>query len=554
MTQRDCRFPFCSLAISTCVLAAAGSAQVEFLSIQPLNPPAPVGHAVAPAGDLDGDDRADLLVTMPTAASRDGAIRVYSTGTGQLLLEAYGPRGAGAVFGWSAAGLGEDLDRDGVPELLVGAPEYRNAAAEPGVGALLVVSGRTGRTLRIHVGDGGGDLLGSSVAAVGDVDGDGVGDYAAGAPENGYPIPYYDNGYVRVWSGRTGLPLHFWKSDKFPSEFGQVVLPIGDVDGDGRPDIVATAYLGAFHDGSIGFARLYSGGTGKLLHTLRGRNGDEHFGMSAAAVGDVDGDRVPDVAIGVVNPFNFGRTGRVYVYSGRTGTIVRELVGTAGSLMFGRSMCAVGDVDGDGFTDVWVGDPGDTHQGARRGSGRVFSLRSSTQIGIVLSPQPGVGFGVTAASLGDLDGDGKDEFAVSLPRLAAGGFVSVRTLASTTRVGNACGPGRFRLDASVVRLSAGGFDCFLSGRRRNAIGALWIGVRPPLPTVVGECTLWLDPALVAMATAFRTDAAGRVHHRQFLPADRSLIDLEIAAQSLLVNPHTAAGIESSNAVYARVLR
>ena len=89
-----------------------------------------------------------------------------------------------------------------------------------------------------------------------------------------------------------------------------------DVDGDGFMDLLVGAPTGVTGGVDSGYAHLVSGVDGTILHQFDGAASGDEFGSSLAGVGDVDGDGVPDVAIGAPG----AGPGRVYVYSGADDT------------------------------------------------------------------------------------------------------------------------------------------------------------------------------------------------------------------------------------------
>jgi hypothetical protein len=198
--------------------------------------------------DLDGDGRPDLVVGAPDADGLTGVVYAFAN-DGRLLYRVGVPG-----FWWlgrSVARLGGDLDMDGIEDFVVGAPN-----TSPG-GGVLVLSGRTGALIRQGRGEPT-DQLGWSVAGCGDMDGDGVPDFAGG---DGWSM-------VRVFSGRTGNPIHTWRWPS-ASKFGSSLAGDGvDMDRDGVPDLV----VGAPNENNVpdGFGGQYvfSGRDGSVLFRL----------------------------------------------------------------------------------------------------------------------------------------------------------------------------------------------------------------------------------------------------------------------------------------------
>src|SRR5688572_6875893 len=148
------------------------------------------------------------------------------------------------------------------------------------------------------------DLLGRSVAALGDVDGDAVPDFAAGAPEwTGSPTPA---GRIVVVSGRDGRIVRTFRNETGAPNFGAHVAPAGDLDGDGARDILLTAH---------GLVEVRSGKTGELLLRI-GEAGEEP--RKAVGIGDADGDAVPDLAVS----YRDFPISRLAVRSGQTGEVL----------------------------------------------------------------------------------------------------------------------------------------------------------------------------------------------------------------------------------------
>src|SRR5262245_15844627 len=160
------------------------------------------GNSVAAAGDVDGDGVPDVIVGAPSAFDGFGRARVYSGATGAT-LRTFASSVQNDQFGFSVAGVG-DLDGDGIGDVIVGILQS-SAGGVTAAGRATVFSGATGLPLWSRDGTQPFDFLGSAVARVGDLDGDGVEDPAVGViyGDNG---PAFDAGRVEVLSGATGAP------------------------------------------------------------------------------------------------------------------------------------------------------------------------------------------------------------------------------------------------------------------------------------------------------------------------------------------------------------
>ncbi len=303
------------------------------------------------------------------------------------------------------------------------------------------------------------DTFGSAVTTIGDLDGNGVVDLAVGAPldENGesaegavYVLMMNDNGtvkdHVKISDGLAGFtPAALNLFD----QFGGAVAGIGDLDGDGIPDLA----VGASQDsnfqaaeGAVYVLFLNSDGTvkrhtkisdGLAGFTPSGLDGDDHFGSSLVGLGDLDGDGVVDLAVGASEDERSGSgEGAVYVLmlnrDGSVKTHIKISDGLSGfsptglddNDQFGISLANLGDVDGDGVVDLAVGAQND--EGSEFSEGAVYVLllhhvgtvKSHVKISDGLSnfhPSSLESldyFGSSVAGLGDLDGDGVNDLVV----------------------------------------------------------------------------------------------------------------------------------------------
>ncbi|MGH2898400.1 MAG: integrin alpha, partial [Solirubrobacteraceae bacterium] len=284
------------------------------------------GWDVAAAGDTNGDGYADLAVGAPgyTAFSggegavfvwRGGATRIASGGIETATDSITGLQAAGGI-GESVSGLG-DMNGDGYADLALGASQYN------GVGAAFVfIGGPFGLGIQYEIGAfarldpvievAGFDqaYFGASVSGGGDANGDGFGDLVVGAPyqDHGFPLPVGDRGRALVFfGGGAGIQterLPFTTID-FPQNpvtahaaerFGFDVAPAGDVNGDGRADLVVSAFGFDGGQSGEGAAIVYMGGTTAARVFQTDQVGAQV--SSARAAGDVNGDGYGDLIVG----------------------------------------------------------------------------------------------------------------------------------------------------------------------------------------------------------------------------------------------------------------
>jgi hypothetical protein len=411
-------------------------------------------------------------VFLPWSLAAAGAIALPGAGSAQVVLEQKisetaggfeGTLAPGNSFGTSVASLG-DLDGDLVSELAVGAFGDDDGDLDQGAVWILFLdaSGTVLSEQKISETAGGftgvldaGDLFGRAVCGLGDLDGNGTLDLAVGAL--GDDDGGLDTGAVWILflnaDGTVGAQQKISASEgglagvlEAGDGFGVALAALGDLDGDGNTELA----VGARHDddggtdqGAVWILTLDSGGSviagQKISETSGGFTGtllaSDSFGASLASPGDLDGDGNVDLAVGA-NADDDGEPhqGAVWMlFLDSDGSVLdqQKISATSGGFggdldpvdHFGDSLAFIGDMDGNGVTDLAVGasqdDDGDMAQGAvwllfLEADGTVASERkiSATSGGFGGDLDATDFFGFSSASPGDLDGDGFQELAV----------------------------------------------------------------------------------------------------------------------------------------------
>ncbi|MBU0674245.1 MAG: FG-GAP repeat protein [Proteobacteria bacterium] len=337
---------------------------------------------------------------------------------------------AGASYGVSVAGVG-DVNGDGYRDVMVSATGYDSGSLTDAGKVFLFLGSATGLAASpdwTAEGDKASAQFGSSVAAAGDVNGDGYGDVIIGAFR--YGLVYGGEGKVFLYLGSaTGLsatPAWTAEGDQEGDAFGYSVASAGDVNGDGYSDVIIGALWDTNTQDMEGRAFLYLGSATGLAAspswTAESNQVIAHFGNAVAGAGDVNGDGFDDVIVGS-SYYDNGQSneGRAFLYLGSASGLSPSAVWTAEGdqvdAHFGHSIASAGDVNGDGYSDVLVG--ASWYGNGQLREGRAFLyLGSSSGLGAAPdwsaeSNQAGAQFGFSVAGAGDSNGDGYFDVLIS---------------------------------------------------------------------------------------------------------------------------------------------
>ncbi len=483
------------------------------------------GSSVVGLGDLDGDGIGDMAVGSPgenlvrilflNANGTVKSVQPLGAGIGGLIVNL--PSGIG--FGASLA-RADDYDGNGIGDLLVGAPWNAGNSGRAylihlqadgtAAGHVTFTSGAGG-----FVGDLSGDQFGSDVISLGDVDGDGISDLAVGAPFD--HISIIEGSVWILFLNADGTVSSNVKIRDLPPQFyatwGRSLAPLGDVDGDGVPDM-AVGSVGGGHYGNHHFVDVvFLNNDGSIKSVVQHSSPsapDSSYSWAIDALGDVDGDGVGDLLVSDPAPeacLFCSPDGAVYIaHMNADGTLKSrtELSEDSGALptniawehFFGGAVASLGDIDGDGRAEIAVGSPNSPGGGTNRG--QVFVLRDCESV-------------VASSSVRNGSGSNPLGFAEVSP--------AIMNTAWTTTV-DVSAPGTIGSTVSVGSGPLAGF--FLTGPITGELLIL-----PPI--------LFVDVQLGA-------------DHAIPIPVDCSLAGATLSAQALRIDSGPPLGFVANNAI------
>ncbi|WP_439558683.1 integrin alpha, partial [Dyadobacter sp.] len=393
-----------------------------------------LGNAIGTAGDVNGDGYSDIIITAnmyDKGQTNEGAAFIHH-GSAQgispaaaLTLEM---NQAEAQFG-SSAGSAGDVNGDGYADVIIGAKYYDNGHLNEGAafvfqGAKTGISSILSSTLESNKT---GAQFGCSVASAGDVNGDGYSDVIVGAIA--YDNGHDDEGAVFVWKGGVNFAESIQEALTLKISKRISVSGAGDVNGDGFNDVM----VGVPNYDPHGAVFIYHGSlTGVNFNSptvIENVPNSGEFGYSVAQAGDLNGDGFGDIVVGdltyfvKMSPQFEVISGAALVYYGSASGIKANLATILptdkGTSLMAWSVAGAGDVNGDGYGDLVVGD--ESYDNGQLDEGAIFVYHgsqtgvSTTPAAIIESNGNYAQLGYSVSCAGDVNGDGYSDIVAGAP-------------------------------------------------------------------------------------------------------------------------------------------
>jgi FG-GAP-like repeat/IPT/TIG domain/FG-GAP repeat len=463
---------------------------------------------VASIGDLDGDGKPDL--TVPDFSNNTISIYHNTASVGNITASSFDSKVDFATVTGSvpyAVSIG-DLDGDGKPDLVVANSNgntisiFRNTAS---VGSITASSFAS----KVDFTTGTSPYS----VSIGDLDGDGKPDLA---------VANYGSNTVSIFRNTSSVGSitvsSFASKVDFTTGTGSISVSIGDLDGDGKPDLAVANYNAT----TVSIFRNTTS-VGSITASSFANKVDFTTGRSpnSVSIGDLDGDGKPDLAVANYN----ATTVSIFRNTASVGSITTssfdsKLDFTTGTYPYSVS---IGDLDGDGKPDLAV---------ANNGSNTISIFRNTASAGSITTNSFAnkVDFttktGSYSVSIGDLDGDGKPDLAV-----ANSGDATVSILRNNPALPtiNSFSPSSGEIGSSVV-ITGKGFNTstaqnivYFGATRATVTAASATSLTVTVPmgatyqpiTVLNTATNWVGSSAKPFNVTFR----GLINATSFDPKD-----------------------------------
>ncbi len=352
------------------------------------------GYSVSGAGDVNGDGYSDVIVGAPSSG------QYYVTGKDYIYFG--GPNmdnNPDVILNSTSGELGNSVACAGD----VNGDGYSDVMASCGSEVLIYYGGSSMDSIaNVTLQQPGSSFLGASIADAGDVNGDGYSDVIVGSYGKAYV--YYGGSPMDSTAGKILIG-----DAQSSSYFGEHVCGAGDLNGDGYSDLVVSDVTN--NDIYIYFGGPAIDSTADLKITAPPTSAE--FGKSIAINGDVNGDGFDDLLVGA----SANGYGRIYVYYGGMHMDTTADIVINNDLSYGlESVVYAGDLNKNGYTDIIASEQSNYSVGEY---GNVFifthSLKGMDTPEYTLSPLGASYKGFTLSSAGDVNGDGYDDILIGDP-------------------------------------------------------------------------------------------------------------------------------------------
>lgn len=547
---RSSRFGACVLLFALFAGAVtSASAQGVLHQVEGPHPGDLFGYGVADVGDVNQDGYDDFLVGAKVGLDPSnvptGSATVFSGRDRSPLFQLYGHASAD-FFGFAVSAAG-DVNQDGVPDFMVGAPQEGVQFADDGTAR--VFSGADASVLFLFVGDRDAIDFGHSVRDAGDVNGDGYVDLVVGAWRDN--VNGTNSGSVSVYSGFDGTRLFQRFGEDPGDELAFSVSGAGDTNQDGFDDVIVSVLDDDITVTDAGAARLYSGFDGSILHQWNGDSTADWYGYAVSRAGDVNQDGWPDVVVGAPRDDNNGDdSGMIRVFSGKDYSLIHQVDGPLRS-RFGWSVADIDDMDGDGVPDIIVGAPWEQNQ-----SGRIYAISgASGQVLSVIAGPSLSNFGFFVSSARDVNGDQAPDLVAGAPFDDTAGTNSGSALVVTLACGEAtpygfgcAGTGGLvpSLDLVGCRTPGGQVTLEIADAAPSSFAVLFFGTGQGTASFGPGCPMQNMP-LLPPVLVLPTDAQGRFTASFVVPMDFTT-PVTLHLQALVADPQGTNGYSSTRPV------